>query len=39
LRVSKCEHMKRISDFAQMDISVKADWVDHFRGFARETSM
>jgi hypothetical protein len=25
LRVSKCEHMKRISDFAQMDISVKAD--------------
>jgi hypothetical protein len=37
--VFKCEHIKKLVDFAQICILVKTDWVDHFWGFAGETLM
>lgn len=38
-RVFKCEHTKSLGGFAQISILIKANWIDHFQGFARETPM
>jgi hypothetical protein len=35
----KCEHMKRLGGFEQIGISIEANWVAYFIGFARETPM
>ena len=36
LGIFKCEHMKKLDDFIQMGILVKAYWVSYFQGFVIE---